>query len=80
MADTALSPAALAALIAEMLAGVTEQDEQYWASLVGNLQQVHLSANPKANWRITPTGKTKEIATILRAMEVVQAAHPYVVW
>lgn len=63
-----------------MIAAVTKQDETYWSNLIGDLQRVHLSTNPKANWKVMPTGKPKDVETIQAAVEIVQCEHPYVHW
>lgn len=63
-----------------MLAGVTKPDEAYWSNLIGDLQRVHLSTNPKANWKVTPTGKANNVETIHVVVEIVQREHPYVHW
>lgn len=75
-----LSPTELASFLAEVLAGATMQGEAYWSNLIGDVERVHLSTNPKANWKVTPTGKAADVETIHAAVEIVQREQPYVQW
>ena len=80
MAETSPSPAHVEALLAQLLAGAAGGTVNSWAALIGTLGRKQLSFYPRTNWTVRPVGTATEQDAIARAVEIVQAQHPYVAW
>ena len=68
----------LAALLVEVITGVTGGAPERWAEVIGPVHQLPIVDNVRCNWTVIPGGTARERATIAKAVEVVRAEHPYV--
>ena len=72
------APSEMAALLAEVVAGVAGGSKPEWRKKIGVVERLPTWNHVTHNWRVQPSGTDEQKDVIERAMQVVRAAHPYV--
>lgn len=80
MADAPPSPTELIELLATMLEGVAGGSKERWRKVLGPVEKLNIVFNPRSNWRLSPDGTPEELDVVVRAIEIVRGAHPYLCW
>jgi hypothetical protein len=78
LSDQIPMPTALRDILVQILVGAAGGDEVRWRQVVGEVEKLSLAFNIMSNWAFHPTGSAGELATIVKVVDVVRSAHPYV--
>jgi hypothetical protein len=65
-------------LLAHVIAGVVGGSASTWSRLVGPVERLPTWKFVRFNWRVTPLGSDEQQAIILKAVEIVRSANPYI--
>jgi hypothetical protein len=65
-------------LLIKILAGAAGGAPERWRELMGEIELLPLTTNPKCNWRVKPMGTNAEVDAIDMAAGIVRQEHPHV--